>query len=201
MTTPTHHLAVISPRIAAGAGFLAAGVLAINVLKRAGALPVTDLTQLIAPLGQALAIVFVVGLAAAAPRRGPALAVATTLNVLALALLVGVEFVINLIFRDVDPALVQQLQESALGTAFVVASVGFLIASWAYAVVLARHGSIPRGALALYAVSATPVALRAFLPEGALLAGLVGLAAAIVWLAVWLLAPGRDAVAGTPQTA
>ena len=49
---------------------------------------------------------------------------------------------------------------------------------------LGRH--VPRIPLALYFIGALPIALRAFVPELALDLGLVILAAAIIWLAGWL---------------
>ena len=52
---------------------------------------------------------------------------------------------------------------------------------------LARTALPPRGGLALYAVGAVPVALRAFVPELVLDLGLLALAGGVAWLATWLL--------------
>lgn len=46
--------------------------------------------------------------------------------------------------------------------------------------------AIPAAPLALYAVGAIPVSLRAFVPEMALDLGLVVLAVGIAWLSIWL---------------
>ena len=56
-------------RLAAIAGLAAAVVLFINAAKRAGLIPISAATQLVAPLAQALAILLVVGLAAVAMRQ------------------------------------------------------------------------------------------------------------------------------------
>jgi hypothetical protein len=44
-------------------------ILFVNAAKRAGLIPVSSATQLVAPLAQVLAIILVVGLAAVATRR------------------------------------------------------------------------------------------------------------------------------------
>ncbi len=180
LTSPT------ALRVAAAAGFASAAILLLNAAKRADLVPTSALTQLVAPLAQGLAIVFVVGLAGRALRKGGWVATAAlSLNVLALATLVGVEFVINLVFLEVEPSLVTALRASALGTAFTVASVTFLLATWLFVAVLLGT-EVPRVPLALYALAAAPIALRAFVPEAALQVGLVGLAVAIFSMALWL---------------
>jgi hypothetical protein len=45
---------------------------------------------------------------------------------------------------------------------------------------------VPTAPLALYAVGAVPVALRARVPEAALDLGLVTMAVGIGWIAIWL---------------
>ncbi|GAA1789335.1 hypothetical protein GCM10009712_40860 [Pseudarthrobacter sulfonivorans] len=50
-----------------------------------------------------------------------------------------------------------------------------------------RNSSVPRGALVLYTASVIPIAFGAIFPESALQLGLVGLAMAIIGLAVWML--------------
>lgn len=49
------------------------------------------------------------------------------------------------------------------------------------------HLERAQGRLVLYTVSAFPIALRTVFPETVLQLGLVGLAAAITWLAFWML--------------
>ena len=62
-------IAMFSSRLAAIAGLASGVVLFVNAAKRAGLIPITPATQLVAPLAQALAIILVVGLAAVAMRQ------------------------------------------------------------------------------------------------------------------------------------
>ena len=62
-------IVVFQIRLAAVAGLVAAVVLFVNAAKRAGLIPISSATQLVAPLAQALAIILVVGLAAVAMRQ------------------------------------------------------------------------------------------------------------------------------------
>jgi aspartate aminotransferase-like enzyme len=66
----------------------------VNAAKRAGLIPLSAVTQLVAPLAQALAIILVVGLAGVAMRHASRYSsVALALNVLGLAAVTGVEWV------------------------------------------------------------------------------------------------------------
>src|ERR671938_926006 len=104
-------------RLAAVAGLGAAMILFVNAAKRAGLIPLSPETQLVAPLAQALAIILVVGLAAVAMRQSSRYSsVALALNVLGLAAATGVEWVINLVFVKLDPALIATLRSGPLGT-------------------------------------------------------------------------------------
>lgn len=175
-------------RAAGTAGIFAAVILVVNAAKRAGLLPTTAATQLLAPLAEVLAIALVTGLfALCAPTLGRVGRVAFGLQFVALGLLVGVEFVINLVFAEVAPATVADLRDGPLGAALTVSSILFLVGTVGFAAALARTGLPPRGALLLYAGGAVPVAMRAFVPEAVLDAGLVTLATGVAWLAVWLL--------------
>src|SRR3954451_19759692 len=121
-------IARVPIRLAAVAGLAAAVVLFINAAKRAGLIPISSTTQLVAPLAQALAIILVVGIAAVAMRQSSRYsAVALALNVLGLAAVTGVEWVINLVFVGLDPAQVAALRSGPLGTAFLAASIIFLL--------------------------------------------------------------------------
>jgi hypothetical protein len=51
--------------------------------------------------------------------------------------------------------------------------------------------------LVLYTASVIPIALRAVFPETVLQLGLVGLAVAITWLAVWMLRNVPESAGGT----
>src|SRR3954465_3176654 len=103
-------LTLFPTRLAAVLGLAAAVVLFVNAAKRAGLIPISPATQLVAPLAQALAIILVVGLAAVGMRRSSRCCpVALALNVLGLAAATGVEWVINLVFVGLDPAQIAAL--------------------------------------------------------------------------------------------
>ena len=175
-------------RAAGVVGLLAAAVLALNAAKRAHLVPTTPLTQLLAPLAEVFALALVTALfLACASRIGPLGRIAFGVNHLALGALVGVEFVINLVFAELDPAQIADLRAGPLGTALAATSVLFLLGSLGFVASLARTALPPRGGLALYAVGAVPVALRAFVPELVLDLGLLALAGGVAWLATWLL--------------
>src|SRR5947209_4312438 len=115
-------LTLFPTRLAAVLGLAAAVVLFVNAAKRAGLIPVSPATQLVAPLAQALAIILVVGLGAIALRQSSRFSsIALTLNILGLAAVTGVEWVINLVFVELDPAQIAALRAGPLGTAFVAA--------------------------------------------------------------------------------
>jgi hypothetical protein len=173
-------------RLGAAAGFGTATILLINAAKRAEIIPTTAFTQLVAPLAQILALAFVTALYAAYGRRtGNFGLVAYLLNAFSLAALVGVEFVINLVFADLPDHTVDALREGTLGIALTIASVSFLLGTLAFVTAMIRTHQMPTAPLVMYAVGAVPVSLRAFVPEAALDLGLVTMAAGIAWLAVW----------------
>ncbi len=174
-------------RIAAVAGAGSAAVLLVNAAKRAEVIPTSAFTQLVAPLAQILALALVTALYFAFGRRtGIFGLVAYLLNAFALAALVGVEFVINLVFSDLPKGTVDALRDGSLGVALTVASIAFLLGTLAFVTAMVRGREIPTAPLVLYAVGAVPVAFRAFVPEVALDLGLVTLAVGIGWLAIWL---------------
>jgi hypothetical protein len=175
-------------RFAAVTGLAAAAILFVNAAKRAGLIEITSATQLVAPLAQAFAIILVVGLAAHAMRQSSKYSsVALALNVLGLAAATGVEWVINLVFVDLDRAQIGMLRSGPLGTAFLAASLIFLLGSIAYCGALLRDGNAPRIPVVAYALATIPIALRNFVPELVLDLALVLLGASVIWLAVWML--------------
>jgi hypothetical protein len=175
-------------RIAAVAGLGSAAVLLINAAKRAEVIPTSAFTQLVAPLAQILALAIVTALYLAFGRRtGTFGLVAFLLNAFALSALVGVEFVINLVFADLPDATGDALREGSLGIALTAASILFLLGTLAFVTAMLRSNEVPTTPLVLYAVGAVPVSLRAFVPEAALDLGLVALAVGIGWIAIWLL--------------
>jgi hypothetical protein len=185
-------------RIAATAGCGSAAVLFINAAKRAEIIPTTAFTQLIAPVAQILALALVTALYFAFGRRtGTFGLVAYLLNAFALATLVGVEFVINLVFRDLPADTIAALRAGSLGIALTAASILFLLGTLAFVTAMLRTREVPAAPLVLYAVGAVPVALRAFVPEVALDLGLAVLALGITWLSIWLLSRSNSIVGWT----
>jgi hypothetical protein len=175
-------------RLAGVAGLAAAMVLFVNAAKRAGLIPISSATQLVAPLAQAFAIILVVGLAAVAMRQSSRYSsVALALNVLGLAAVTGVEWVINLVFVGLEPAQIAALRAGPLGTAFVAASITFLLGSLLYCIALLRDGTAPRIPVIAYAIATIPIGLRIFVPELVLDVGLGLLGASVTWLALWML--------------
>lgn len=180
-------------RIAAAAGGGSAAVLLVNAAKRAEVIPTSAFTQLVAPLAQILALALVTGLYFAFGRRAGTFGlVAFLLNAFSLCTLVGVEFVINLVFADLPAGTIALLRAGPLGIALTAASVLFLLGSVGFVTAMLRGREVPAVPLVLYAVGAVPVSLRAFVPELVLDLGLVFLAVAIAWLASWLFARSSD---------
>ena len=174
-------------RLASIAGVGSALILLVNAAKRSSVIPTTDLTQLLAPLAEILALGLVVGLFLASGRRAGRLGtIAFVLNFVALASLEGVEVVINLVFSKLPLTTIIDLRAGPLGLALVASSLLFLIGTFAFVISLVVVRSVPRIPLALYLLGAAPIALRAFVPEWALDLGLMVLAIAIAWLAGWL---------------
>src|SRR3954447_13719632 len=98
-------------RIGGVAGCGTAVILLVNAAKRAEVIPTSAVTQLVAPLAQILALALVTALYLAFGRRAGIFGlVAYLLNALALASLVGVEFVINLVFHDLPAETIQALR-------------------------------------------------------------------------------------------
>ncbi len=175
-------------RLAAVTGLAAAAILFVNAAKRAGLIEISAATQLVAPLAQAFAIILVVGLAALAMRQSSKYSsVALALNVLGLAAATGVEWVINLVFVELDRAQIGMLRTGPLGTAFLAASLIFLLGSILYCSALLRDGKAPRIPVVAYAIATIPIALRNFVPELVLDLALVLLGASVIWLALWML--------------
>jgi hypothetical protein len=190
-------------RIGAAAGCGSAVVLLINAAKRAEVIPISAFTQLIAPVAEILALALVTALYFAFGRRtGTFGLVAYLLNAFALSALVGVEFVINLVFRELPADTIAALRAGSLGIALTAASILFLLGTLAFVAAMLRTREVPVAPLVLYAVGAVTVSLRAFVPEAVLDLGLAVLAVGTAWLAIWLF--GRSnriaswTITGTP---
>jgi hypothetical protein len=190
-------------RVAAAAGFGSAVVLLVNAAKRAELIPISAFTQLIAPLAQILALALVAGLYLAVGRRtGTFGLVAFLVNALALSALVGVEFVINLVFIELPVETIEALRDGSLGIALTAASILFLLGTLAFVTAMLRTRELPTAPLVLYAVGVVPIALRAFVPEAILDLGLVTLAVGVAWLGIWLFgSSGRVAARKLSGTA
>jgi len=185
-------------RIGAVAGCGSAVVLLVNAAKRAEVIPISAFTQLIAPVAEILALAFVTALYFAFGRRtGTFGLVAYLLNAFALSALVGVEFVINLVFRELPPDTIAALRAGSLGIALTTASILFLLGTLAFVATMLRTREVPVAPLVLYAVGGVAVSLRAFVPEAVLDLGLAVLAVGTAWLAIWLFGRSRHITGST----
>lgn len=174
------------------AGFISAIVLLVNAAKRAEILALSPATQLAAPLAQLMAIGLIVGIYVATPAiRGRLGSIGVVLYVASLVALVGVEFVINLVFPYVAPEIIGELRAGPLGIAFTVASVSFLVGTIIFYAALWRVAGSPKIAIIVSVLSSVPVALRTAFPEVVLQIGLVGLAVGVCMLAIWLIRTAR----------
>ncbi len=179
------------------AGFLSAAILLVNAAKRAAIIPTSPFTQLAAPVAQLAAIGLVIGIYVLVSRQAGVLgATGAAISVMALAGLVGVEFVLNLVFPYVDPGCHRGPACRPAGyrpdrslDAVPPRYCGLMLALW-------RGSSVPKAVVALYTASVIPIAFRTVFPETVLQLGLVGLALAITCLAIWMLGnvPGTTAV-------
>jgi hypothetical protein len=189
-------------RIGAAAGCGSAVVLLINAAKRAELIPTSTFTQLVAPLAQILALAFVAALYLAVGRRtGTFGLIAFLVNAFALSALVGVEFVINLVFADLPMSTVDALRGGSLGIALTAVSIVFLLGTLAFVTAMIRSREVPVAPLVLYAIGAVPIALRAFVPEVVLDLGLLTLAVGLGWLAIWLFNRSTSFLAWEDTTA
>jgi hypothetical protein len=188
-------------RLASAAGVGSALILLVNAAKRSALIPTTDLTQLLAPLAEVMALGLITGLFLAFGRRAGRFGTfAFIVNFIALACLVGVEVVINLVFSKLPVATIAELRAGPLGIFLTASSMLFLIGTLAFVISLAVGRDVPRLPLALYFIGVVPIALRAFVPELALDLGLVILAAAIAWLAGWLWVRASVTRAFSPES-
>lgn len=191
MPTLLGRASLLSP-VFVTAGFISGVVLLVNAAKRAQILPLSPATQLVAPLAQLMALVLVVGIFVATPAiRGRLGSIGVVLYGASLVGLVGVEFVINLVFPYVTPELIGQLRSGPLGIALTVVSIGFLTGTLVFYAALWRVPQSPKPAIILSIVSSVPIALRTAFPEVVLQLGLVGLAVGVTLLSFWLIRSGR----------
>jgi hypothetical protein len=102
-----------------------------------------------------------------------------------------VEFVINLVFRELPADTIAALRAGSLGIALTAASILFLLGTLAFVATMLRTRDVPVAPLVLYAVGAATVSLRAFVLEAVLDLGLAVLAVGTAWLAIWLFGRSR----------
>lgn len=174
------------------ASFVAAIVLVVNALKRADIIMLSPATQLAAPLAQLMALGLVFGIYDASPTmRGWLGSIGAVLYASSLVLLVGVEFVINLVFPYLPPDLIGELRAGPLGIAFTVASLSFLLGTLVFFSAVWLVPGSPKSAILVSVLSSVPIALRTAFPEVVLQIALVGLAAGVIMLAMWLIRSRR----------
>jgi hypothetical protein len=175
-------------RILAFAGFVSAAILLVNAAKRAGIIPTSPFTQLAAPIAQIAAIGLVIGMyLLISGKVGTLAASGAVISVMSLAGLVGVEFVLNLVFPYIGQDVVSVLRSGPLGIALTGVSILFLLGTVIFMLALWVTSSVPKSAIILYTASSLPIALRTVFPETVLQLGLVGLAVAAAFLAAWML--------------
>jgi hypothetical protein len=176
------------------AGFLSAIVLLINAAKRAEILALSPATQLVAPLAQLMALILVVGIFVATPAvRGRLGSIGVLLYGASLVGLVGVEFIINLVFPYVTTGLIGELRAGPLGIALTVVSIAFLTGTLVFYAALWRVAKSPKVAIIISVLSSVPIALRTAFPEVVLQLGHVALAVGVAMLSFWLLRTRRIA--------
>ena len=101
-------------RLASVAGAGSALILLVNAAKRSSLIPTTDLTQLLAPFAEVMALGLITGLFLAFGRRAGLFGtVAFIVNFTALASLVAVEVVINLVFSKLPMPAITELRARA----------------------------------------------------------------------------------------
>src|SRR4051812_10824903 len=120
MTTDTLY------RAAGAAGVLSALVLLINAARRVHLVPANAFTHGIAPLTLVLGLFALTGIYLWQRREAGTLGlVGYALNPTGVAGVLGIEFVVNLVFPYLDKAAIDALLDGATGTAFVVVSMLF----------------------------------------------------------------------------
>jgi uncharacterized membrane protein YdcZ (DUF606 family) len=105
--------------------------------------------------------------------------------------LVGVEFVINLVLPHIPPETINQLRSGPLGIAFAVSSISFLLGTLVFYTAFWRVAGSPKFAILLASASSVSIALRTAFPEVVLQSGLGGLVGAVAMLAFWLIRSRR----------
>ncbi|GAA2985549.1 hypothetical protein [Actinokineospora diospyrosa] len=174
-------------RIAGWSGPLCSLVLLLNAGRRGGVLPDTAFGHAVAPLGQVTGLVLMIGLYLVHTRPTRGLTIGFVLNVAGLGAVLGVEYILNLVYPQLDPALVRELNAGFTGKGLLVSSVVFLIGILAFGIALIAARQVPRAAITIYLVAFVLVALRPFLPTFVLPIAVAVGAVATAWLGIALL--------------
>ncbi|MET9887033.1 hypothetical protein ABZZ20_28600 [Streptomyces sp. NPDC006430] len=182
---PTHTLY----RLAGWAGAVSAAILVLNSVRRGGLIP-DDLafTHVLAPLAEAFGLFLITGLFLADRRRSGTLGLlGYTLNFLGMAGLLGVEYILNLVFPELPKAQITGLVDGLTGTMFKASSMVYLAGAVVFGASLWKAGRAPRVAVAAYALGAVPVSLRGVLPTATFPPGLLLMAIGVALLGVTLI--------------
>ena len=174
-------------RLAGAAAVLSALILVLNAARRVDLVPANGLTHGIAPLTLVFGIFALTGIYLWQRRESGTLGlVGYALNAVGVAGVLGIEFVVNFVFPYLDSGQVTALLDGATGTVFLVVSIVFLVGTLTFAAATWLARRLPAGAMMLYAVGFTPVALRGVVPDGVVLAGYVVGAIGTAWLGLVL---------------
>ncbi|WP_405010566.1 hypothetical protein [Kitasatospora sp. NBC_01539] len=176
-------------RPAGWAGLTSAAILLLNAARRGGLIP-DDLafTHVLAPLAEGFGLFLVTGLFLAVRERGGALAtVGYALNFLGLAGLLGVEYILNLVFPELTGDQITGLVDGLTGRVFTASSVVFLTGVLLFGAALWQARTVPRTAVAAYVLGAAPVALRGVLPAVTFPPGLLVMALGVAGLGIALV--------------
>ncbi|MFD5423644.1 hypothetical protein ACFWJT_37225 [Streptomyces sp. NPDC127069] len=184
-------------RLAGWAGLGCAAILLLNAARRGSLIP-DDLavTHALAPLAEALGLFLVTGLFLADRRSTGSLGtVGYALNSLGMAGLLGVEFILNLVFPELAKPQITTLLNGLTGTVFTFSSILFLVGAATLGAALWKSGGVSRTAIAAYVLGAVPVALRGVLPTAVFPPGLLVMAVGVGLLGLTLVrrAPALDA--------
>ena len=176
-------------RLAGWAGAVSAGILVLNAARRGHLIPDNlPVTHALAPLAEAFGLLLLTGVFLAAHRRTGTLGtLGYALNFLGLAGLLGVEYILNLVFPELTKAQIATLINGLTGTMFTATSIVFLTGAIIFGVALWQTKQTPRAAVAAYVLGATPVALRGVLPAATLPPGVLVMAIGIAWMGITLI--------------
>ena len=176
-------------RLAGWAGAVSATILVLNAARRGHLIPDNlPVTHVLAPLAEAFGLLLLTGLFLAAQRRiGTLGTLGYALNFLGLAGLLGVEYILNLVFPELTKAQIATLANGLTGTMFTATSIVFLAGAIIFGAALWRSQQTPRAAVAAYVLGATLVALRGVLPAATFPPGVLVMAVGIAWMGITLI--------------